>query len=60
MQPLYVEERGRGGSIVEELFGCAVESVSVCQCGWSNSRRHTELLFSLTYSPSEDIAGSGV
>ena len=39
--------------MVEKLFGCAVESVSVCRCGWSNSRRHTELLFSLTYPPSE-------
>ena len=40
-------------SIVERLFGCEVESVSVCRCGWSSSRRHTELLFSLTYPPSE-------
>lgn len=52
------EGEGEGGrSVVEKLFGCAVESVSVCQCGWSSSRRSTELLFSLTYPPSE---GTGV
>lgn len=53
MQPLCVEERSGVSSIVEDLFGCAVESVSVCRCGWSNSRRHTEFLFSLTYPPSK-------
>ena len=50
-QPLLCGEDGEGGrkSVVERLFGCAVESVSVCQCGWRSSRRNTELLFSLTY-----------
>lgn len=60
MQPLCVEEGSGVRSIVEDLFGCAVESVSVCRCGWSNTRRHTEFLFSLTYPPSKGIAGSGL
>ena len=47
------EEEGRSVSVVERLFGCTVESVSVCQCGWTASRRSTELHFSLTYPRSE-------
>ena len=43
-------------SVVERLFGCAVASECVCRCGWSSSRRHTELIFSLTYPPCE-LAG---
>jgi PAB-dependent poly(A)-specific ribonuclease subunit 2 len=43
---------GSRSSVVERLFGCAVASESVCRCGWSSSRTHTELLFSLTCPPS--------
>jgi PAB-dependent poly(A)-specific ribonuclease subunit 2 len=56
-QPLCATSEGGGESVVEKLFGCAVESVSVCRCGWSNSRRHTELLFSLTYPPTVESEG---
>ena len=46
-----VEEEGN--SVIEKLFGCEVETESVCRCGWTASRRSTELLFSLTYPPGE-------
>ena len=42
-----------GDSVIEKLFGCEVETESVCRCGWTASRRSTELLFSLTYPPGE-------
>lgn len=47
-----VEREGQK-SVVEKLFGCEVETMSVCRCGWSASRKSTELLFSLTYPPGE-------
>lgn len=47
------EEREGEKSVVEKLFGCEVETVSVCRCGWSASRKSTELLFSLSYPPGE-------
>ena len=40
---------GEGESVVQRLFGCEVESVSECRCGWRATRRSTELLFSLSY-----------
>lgn len=36
-------------SVVQKLFGCKVETVNECRCGWSSTRRSTELLFSLSY-----------
>lgn len=52
--------------MVQRLFGCEVESVSECQCGWRATRRSTGLLFSLSYphnnpaTPLPDTPGSSL
>ena len=43
------DEKSEEVSTVQRLFGSEVETVSVCRCGWSSTRRSTELLFSLLY-----------
>lgn len=44
-------------SVVQQLFGSEVETVSVCRCEWSSTRRSTELLFSLLYP--HNVPGEG-
>ena len=55
-------EGNEGASVMQRLFGSEVETVSVCRCEWSSTRRSTELLFSLLYPhnvPGEGSKGRG-
>ena len=36
-------------SVIRQLFGSEVETLIECRCGWSTTKRLTELLFSLFY-----------
>ena len=46
------EERGGGEgsvSVIQKLFGSAIETLVTCRCGWSTVTQRVELLFSLCY-----------